>query len=124
MKRRKKSSRTLAELPSEYDEQCTFVDWLEHKNLKFSSIPNSTWTTSWAQKTKNHNSGLRKGLPDILVSTPRGLVFIEMKKQKAPPSAVKPHQQEWIDELNKHNGVQAQVCRGSGEAIEFIEQFI
>lgn len=108
--------------PTEFEEQCTFVEWLELKGLKFTAIPNSTWTKSWSQKTKNKQSGLRRGLPDMLVITPSGLAFVEMKRQNSPPSATKPEQHAWINSLNKLDGVECRICRGATEAIEFIEE--
>jgi hypothetical protein len=108
-------------IPTEYEEQCVFVEWLELKGLKFTAIPNSTWTSSWQQKVKNKKSGLRAGLPDMLVLVPDGIAWVELKRKKK--SVLKDNQKEWIEELNKREGSEAKVCYGSSEAIEFIKQF-
>lgn len=106
-------------IPLETDEQQVVVQYLELKGLKFSSIPNSTYTKSWKQKAKNKAEGLRAGLPDLLIVLPNLLLFIEMKRTKG--GVVSPVQKEWIEELNKIDGVKAIVCKGADEAIENIE---
>jgi hypothetical protein len=109
-------------VPSEYDEQKRVVMYLQFKGMKFTSIPNNTFTTSNAAKSKNKAEGLNPGLPDMLVIVDNHLVFIEMKRQKAPPSATKPHQREWIAALNGCESVQAFICRGADEAINIIDR--
>lgn len=112
----------MVNFPTEYEEQCNFVAWLEAKKLKFTAIPNSTFTTSWGQKIKNKKLGLRAGLPDLLIITPLGLVFVEMKRLKG--GSLKPDQKEWIEALNELSGVEAKMCRGAEEAINYIKEFI
>jgi len=108
--------------PLEEDEQIAFVSWLEAHKLKFTAIPNSTYTKSWSQKRKNTAMGLRSGLPDLLVITPRGLLFVEMKRKQG--SVTSPEQKEWIEALNKIPNVQAEVCKGADEAIKFVSRFL
>lgn len=110
--------------PTEYDEQKLFVKWLELKNLKFTAIPNSTYTKSIRQKMANKAMGLRKGLPDLLVIVPNGICFVEMKRAKKSLSKTSPEQIEWINELQKIDCVEARVCYGCNEAIDFIKQFV
>ena len=119
----------------EEQEQALFVDWLEMNNLKFTAIPNNTWTTSFNQKRKNKRTGLRPGFPDMIVIVPGAdkvhrLICIEMKKakqigKKGRPiggGKLKPHQQEWIIALNKCNDVEAFVCYGFEEAKAVVEE--
>ena len=106
-------------IPTEYDEQCALVEWLEIKGYKFTAIPNSTWTTSMNQKMRNKKSGLRAGLPDMLVIHPKGLVFIELKRTKG--GQVSEFQKEWIDALQNCKNVGAFVCYGCNEAINLLE---
>ena len=114
----------------EEQEQEIFVNWLESKHLKFSAIPNSTFTKSWSQKAKNKRVGLRKGLPDLLILVRKEqsaydrtlMLFVEMKRLKG--AGATPEQKEWIEVLNKHDGIQAKVCRGAEQAKEFIKRFI
>ena len=109
-------------IPLETEEQQVVVQYLELKGLKLSSIPNSTYTKSWKQKAKNKAEGLRAGLPDLLIVLPNLLLFIEMKRTKG--GVVSPVQKEWIEALNKIDGVKAIVCKGADEAIENIETLL
>jgi hypothetical protein len=111
----------MNETPKESEEQAVFVDWLEYQGLKFTAIPNSTYTTSQTQKIKNYRQGLRPGLPDLLVIVKDSIVFVEMKRKKQ--SKVSDTQQFWIDALNKCDNVAAHVCYGADEAIETIKQY-
>lgn len=108
--------------PLEEEEQRTFVDWLEIKGLKFTAIPNSTYTKSWNQKRKNHAMGLRPGLPDMIVITSEGLLFIEMKRKKG--SVISPEQKEWLNALDYCRGVATKVCYGADEAIGFVTGYL
>lgn len=106
-------------IPTEANEQMALVQWLELKGLKFSSIPNNTYTTSWKQKRKNKDTGLRAGLPDLLICLPNKLLFCELKREKG--GTLSPYQREWIHALNRIGGtVEAIVCFGADEAIKEI----
>ena len=116
-------------VPLEAEEQKVLVEWMEYKKIKFSAIPNSTYTKSWNQKRKNKEQGLRKGLPDLLVclndkQSKSGaiLLFVEMKRIKG--SSATPEQKEWIRSLNEINNVECMICYGADEAIDFISRFL
>jgi len=117
-------------IPSEYEEQATFVEFLELKGIKFSAVPNSTYTTSWQAKRDNYVLGLRKGMPDLIILIKKEqskigipcLVFVEMKRLKR--SKTSPEQKEWIEEFNKIANIEAKVCFGASEAINYISEFI
>jgi hypothetical protein len=115
---------------TEYEEQKLLVEYLEANNIKFSKIAQETFTRSFGQKMKNKMSGLRRGLPDLLIVLPAEktyshnniLVFIEMKRKKGGHTS--PEQQEWIELLNRINGkVFAFVAKGYEEAKKVIESF-
>lgn len=116
--------------PLERVEQARFVDWLELQGLLFSATAQSTYTTSWNQKRLNHATGLRKGVPDMLVVIPperdeRGLgcvLFIEMKRKSG--GVLSKEQKEWIRELDLIDNVGAFVCRGAESAIETVSLFL
>jgi hypothetical protein len=57
-------------VPLEDEEQIDFVEWLELVGLRFTSVPNSTFTKSWSQKRHNAATGLRRGFPDMIVIIP------------------------------------------------------
>lgn len=115
--------------PTEHQEQCTLVEWMEYQGLKFTAIPNSTYTKSWKQKVKNTQSGLRPGLPDLLIIIPidksrtckAEMVFIELKRQKGGKTSES--QKEWIEAINGA-GVAAHICKGCDEAIEVLSSYM
>lgn len=107
-------------LPTEENEQAAFVQYLELKGLKFTAIPNSTYTTSIKQKVKNMRTGLRPGLPDLLIIVNNQVIFIEMKRSKG--GVISPAQQSWIDALSAA-AISVYVCRGADQAIQVIEDY-
>lgn len=119
-------------VPLEDAEQATFVQWLELNGLLFSATAQSTWTTSWNQKRKNYQTGLRKGVPDLIVIIPAEksaddkpyLLFIEMKRTKG--SVVSPEQKVWIEAINSilAEDVAAFVAYGADEAIRIVEPYL
>lgn len=131
-------------LPTEYEEQCLLVDYLELKHLKFSKIAQETFTRSWGTVIKNKRSGVRKGVPDLLIIIPERktgkkihitpllgggltdeilcpkLLFLEMKRKKG--GKVSPEQDSWLLELGKIPHVVTAVCYGFEEAKLVIDQ--
>lgn len=106
-------------LLSEDDEQKLLVQYLELKGYKFSALPLSTFTKSWAVKMKNKAMGVRAGVPDLMVIVKNKLIFIEMKKVKV--GRLSPLQKEWIEALNECDRVKAFTCWGFDEAKKLIE---
>lgn len=125
-------AKTTNDSPLERVEQARFVDWLEAQGLLFSATAQSTYTTSWNQKRLNHSTGLRKGVPDILVIIPieraidgvARLIFVEMKRVKG--GVVSKEQKEWVQALRSINSNQigAFVARGADEAIDAISRIM
>lgn len=108
--------------PLEHFECVMFATWLSVKGLKFSHIPNSTWTPSRRQQQKNVELGVSPGVPDYLILTWRGTLYVEMKRRKG--GSTSPDQLEWIDAINKTPGSQAMVCLGFEEAKAFVERLL
>lgn len=108
-------------VPLEDNEQAVFVEYLQLKRLKFTAIPNSTFTKSWAVKNRNTRLGVRAGLPDLLVIVPGKVIFIEMKRVKG--GQLSKMQKEWIDALNTA-GTPAYVAKGADAAIEIVEKYL
>lgn len=109
-------------VPSESYEQERFVNWLEANGYKFTSVPNSTFTRSYAVKARNKREGLRPGFPDLIICSKYKycLYVIEIKRQKG--GRVSPEQKEWIDALNEIDGIVATVCHGFDAARAFMEK--
>lgn len=107
------------------------VEYLTLRGIKFSHIPQETFTKSWAVKMKNKQMGVMRGIPDYMILIPAKktddnitkLLFIEMKKE-GKGGIVSKEQASWLEELNKVPLVEAAVCRGFNEAKKFIEKFI
>lgn len=108
--------------PLEEYESITFADWLRVKRIKFTHIPNETWTPSNRQKGLLKRLGVSSGVPDFMVVVENSIVFVEMKRQKG--GVTSDTQKEWIKTLNKVDNVAAKVCRGATEAIQYIEEVI
>jgi hypothetical protein len=115
-------------IPTEFSEQCALVQYLEINNFKFSKIAQETYTKSWKVKMDNKASGLRPGVPDMIVIIPANwrtakkvkLLFIEMKRTKG--GVISPDQKEWLMTLDMVDGITARVCKGFDEAKAFIEE--
>ena len=123
--------------PTEDQEQEAFVQWLDDNGYPRFRVPNETFTKSYKQRIKNKRLGVSSGVPDLAVVVPTKaiaeryavsrdyeawygsrLVFIEMKRKKG--GVTSENQKKWIKTLNEA-GIQAVVCKGCDEAIEFIE---
>lgn len=104
---------------SEYEEQKLLVQYLELKCYKFSALPLDTFTKSWSVKMKNKAIGVRAGVPDLMIIIKSQLIFIEMKRTNG--GVVSEFQKDWIDKLNKCDGISAYVCKGYEEAKKIIE---
>lgn len=122
----------LQQLPAPYEEvECKILaQYLTLLGLKFSHIPNETYTTSRTQKAKNKLMGVNKGVPDYIIFIKKEkcsanedlLVFIEMKRERG--GVVSQEQKDWLANLDKVNGVRAYVCRGFTEAEEVIRKLL
>ncbi|MFA5071919.1 MAG: VRR-NUC domain-containing protein [Candidatus Pacearchaeota archaeon] len=117
------TSKTSQKILSEYDEQCLLVQYLELKKIRFSKVAQETYTSNWGIVAKNKKSGLRKGVPDLIIIIPGNkknhLIFIEMKKKKG--SSISQEQKDWWCDLNKCEGVKSFICHGFDDAKEIID---
>jgi len=117
--------RTFLFMPIQWEQQeCeVFADYLRLKNIKFAHIANeSGMRLPMGVIRKRARMGYGKGVPDYLIVVKNNLLFIEMKREKG--GVVSPEQKEWIEILNRINGVTAMVCRGAMEAINTVERFL
>lgn len=105
------------EVPSEYQEHITLVNYLKLCGYFYWHTPNETYTKSWNQKRKNTAMGVQSGIPDLFIIIDGKLYAIELKRSKG--GVVSAAQKLWIERLN-NAGIKAVVCKGSSEAIDFI----
>lgn len=106
-------------IPTEKAEQIAVIQYLKLKDLPYFHVPNSTYNPYKSQQMHNFAMGLKAGVPDLFVCLPGKTIAIELKRVKR--GIVSPAQKQWIEILNK-SGIKSRVCRGSMEAIDFIEE--
>jgi hypothetical protein len=112
-----------ANIRSEHQEQCAFVHWLRTKTnyLFYASANGGKRDPISGAKLKA--SGVRKGVPDIMIAEPHGQyhgLYIEMKKTKG--GVVSDEQKWWLQQL-KQRGYRALVAYGCDEAIRFTNDY-
>lgn len=120
----KKIKGKIPQILTEYQEQCLVAEYLNRlipsgKVVKYTAIPNGTWTPSFAQKTKNKKMGLNPGIPDLFIIGRTKIICIEMKRTQG--STTSKEQWEWIETLNKYN-IPSFVCFGYEGAKEVIDR--
>lgn len=132
VKMKKRSS--MEQVPLEQDEQIAFVQWCRLKGIIVHHSGNEISGSTKALKIraiKMKRMGTSKGFPDLLVFVPiKGAtgevdsyqpLAIEMKRQKY--STTSKEQKEWL-EILEMAGIPSRVCKGAGEAIEFVENML
>lgn len=110
----------------EYEECILLTDYLNllqtlHKIVRYTHIPNSTYTTSWNQKRKNKRLGVNAGFPDYIILTKNEVFCLEMKRKKG--GVVSQEQHEWLVALN-NIGIKSYVAKGFEQAKGIIETFL
>lgn len=116
-----------APIPTETQECEAFHQWLDLKKIKHHHIASESQSgrrDAVIRNARNKRMGQSRGFPDYTIVLPNRVVFLEMKRAKKSLSKVSPEQQAWIDALNDCIGVEAVVCYGCAEAIEFVERSI
>ncbi len=109
----------MARFGAEDREQRAVILWCDQQGWPVWHVPNNTYTTQRFAKVRNMLLGVKRGIPDLFVLTPSGIVAVEMKSKTG--SATK-EQKEWISQLMRH-GVPAAVCKGAEAAISYLSIF-
>lgn len=119
-------------LPLESVEQIKVVRFCEDKSLKFTAIPNATYTPHMSVKMRNYREGVRPGFPDLIILiTPQQaedgqghMLCVEMKRFKG--GVVSEVQKAWAIALNglESPNIEAVVAHGADEAKEYITGFL
>jgi len=118
-------------------EQAEFVLWLEQNNYTFSAIPLSTFTPWNKQKIINIITGVRAGVPDMIILLKRGsILFIEMKNKKyqiikknwelwkvRTRNDLSKEQIEWKNQLNTIKNVACEVSFWSQQAVNLVKHY-
>jgi len=122
----------------ELSEQVKVVRWLKEQSyygrvLKFTAIPNNTFTPFWSEINRKKSEGVEGGLPDLFILIPKWQIWIEMKRPRnilkngklgASPSRVEEEQLEWIQLINAYPNTRAIIAYGADEAINFLTSLI
>ena len=118
--------------PLESAEQIALVEWLELQGLRFTSVPNSTYTKSWNQKRKNYWEGLRPGFSDLIILIAPNqskdgegyFLCIEMKRKTGGSQSK--DQKGWEQAINglKTALIQYYLCKGADEAIKVVSHYL
>lgn len=108
-------------VPLEEDEQVKLIEYLELKKIKFTSIPNSTYTKSWAVKNRNKRTGVRAGLPDVFIICNNHAFFIELKRIKW--WVISDVQKSWLSAINQTE-INAYVCNWFLDAKELVDYYL
>jgi hypothetical protein len=110
-------------VPTEFQEQVAFVQWLRLKGIPHFRVPNETYTKSYKQKATNKALGVSPGVCDLFVVLPYScIVGIEMKRRKL--SKTSPEQLYWQETLNTVPNCQAYIAKGCDEAIAIVERLM
>lgn len=112
-------------VPTETEEQKTFIQYLELKKIMYASVPNENMmsfldkATAIRTEQKLKTLGKKKGFPDLMVFVDGRVLFVEMKRVKG--STTSEEQKEWIKFLQDQGHI-AVVCKGAKEAIAVVEE--
>lgn len=99
--------------------QAVVIDYCSYKGIEVIHIPNERKASKW-QHFHLKKQGLRKGFPDLLLFKNKKILFIEMKRKKG---GIVSKDQNLQIQILKNNGFQANICNGSTEAINLINNF-
>ena len=119
--------------PTEYQEACCFVDWLElmkaqGKIIDYCHIANESYGGTRADMLRGmklKRQGRKKGVFDyeVYIKTPPRELKIELKRQKGYLSKVSDEQERWR-QIYEACKIPAAVCYGAQEAIDFVEEYL
>ena len=109
--------------PSEDKEQEVFINWfrLTYKNFLIFSVPNGGNRNIY-EAGKLKRTGVTAGIPDLIILMPnKGIVFLEMKKQKG---GVVSKVQKIIFSLIENLGFTVLIGYGFLDAKDKVEQYL
>ena len=117
----------MAVVPSEHQEQCAVVQWLEWNNIDFFAVPNANAMSSENRTkairiaVKQKKEGVKAGVSDLVILGYKRVLFVEMKRVSG--SAIQPEQIEWRDTC-LGLGHEAVICKGAAQAVSVIKEWL
>ena len=121
--------------PTEYEEQCMLVKWMNIKKIFHFAVTNENNTYKQNRKfamiaeVKARKSGKVKGTSDMVVLLPNKILFIEMKRAKKvlkngslsiSNSKVSDEQYKFLTKINKLGYAEGTVAYGFNDAKSYI----
>lgn len=113
---------TSAAEPTEYAEQCKFVNWLRERDFPHYAIPNGRKNAIEGHHFKN--MGAVAGIPDLCLPIPTAIfhgLYIEMKRRTG--GVLSAEQKRWIKYFQRV-GYCAKVANGCDEAIAILKKYL
>lgn len=103
-------------------EECyIFAEYLRSDpDILFSHLGNETNQTNFALIKMRSRMWVNKWVPDYMIIIWNELIFLEMKREKW--WVVSKEQKEFLEKLKKIKKVDAIVCKGHKEAIDYINK--
>lgn len=117
-------------LPTEHEKQVSLVEWWSWARKRWKlpefalfAIPNAGAGSQKGQAGKLKAEGVRKGIPDLALSIPRGGfhgLYIEMKRvgERARPDQLE------VLSFFRSQGYETAVCEGALDATEVIFRYL
>lgn len=105
--------------PTEYEEQIKLAEYLDMKGYLWCHVPNGGNRNPITGR-KLKMQGVKPGVPDCLIFTPKGGIAIELKRSDGKPSDVRDTQKEWLNALSNRMW-ETKVAFGADEAIDWLE---
>jgi hypothetical protein len=125
-----KPARVKAPVPLEHEEQVDVMKWAEIQGMNVPAlrllfaIPNGGYRLPIGLAKKMQRAGLKAGVPDLCLPVPSGqfaALYVEMKRVKG--STTSEEQESWHAAL-RERGNRVEICRGAGEAIAVIRDYL
>lgn len=124
---RRMKAKVVRAIPTEDEDQVALVQWFDRQypalRGRLAAVPNGGHRNK-AAAGKLKASGVRAGVPDLQLLTPRhgfaGLI-IELKREKG--GQLSPEQADWLDWLSAQ-GFMAVCCKGFAAARETIRNYL
>ena len=117
----------VKQCPTEHQEQCAVVEWLQWRNITFFAVPNSNNMSNanrlqaMRMAVKLKKEGVRAGVSDLVIVGYDRILFVEMKRLYGGKE--REEQEKFRTEVIALNH-QAIVCKGAEAAIKAIESWL
>jgi hypothetical protein len=115
---------------TEADEQALVAQWLDYHGVTYTATANgamlggSTRGARFAQWRKLMRSGVKRGVPDLLIFQPpparEGVVGVALEMKRGDKAKTSPEQKWWIGRLLDCGWI-AEVAYGANDAISILK---